>query len=181
MASGLKVEKKPKALGGVIDRYPVQQDERLVRPASAYVEPAADIGGCLDSRQQLQAAQQIGFHQRRHLANVSGLQRQKTRLQCPLMALTLRRDHDGLAHIDDLGLQLDVEPKVRRRRVSDDDGVLPISVTDVDEGDDVSARRYTSDGVVATGVCRRSERQRLNKPQYRRGWSRRRHRCGQNR
>ena len=68
MASGLKVEKKPKEMGGIVQGDVVEENGRLVGAAAAHVQAAADMSDAdWMPGSSLQAAEEIGLANGRHL------------------------------------------------------------------------------------------------------------------
>ena len=100
MASGLKVEKKPNRCEGLYRGMWSSRDGRLVGAAAAHVQAAADIRRRLYARQQLQAAEEIGFANGRHLLQRLDLQGDKTALGGLLQLFAaLGLHHDLFANI----------------------------------------------------------------------------------
>ena len=67
-------------MGGVIQGDVVEEDGRLVGATAAHVQAAANVRGRLDARQQLQAAEEVGLANGRHLLQRLDLQGDKTAL-----------------------------------------------------------------------------------------------------
>ena len=85
---GFRVEdgKEPKGVRGIVEGDLVEQDLGLVGAAAPYVETTADVGGCLDAREELQAAQQIRFPDGGQLFQYRGLEGDEPGLRKPLVA-----------------------------------------------------------------------------------------------